>query len=101
MSCFKGKDLVHITKFFTIYAYDGNDNPIGSDEGSYNSGSNSNLEVNNSNIAYVILSDGCRAYDDLEYDTYTGTPIPEFPTIALPVLSVIGLMFMFQRRMDK
>ena len=26
------------------------------------------------------------------------TPIPEFPTIALPVLSVIGLLFVFERR---
>lgn len=26
------------------------------------------------------------------------TPIPEFPTIALPVLSIIGLLFVFERR---
>ncbi|HJH29891.1 MAG TPA: PEF-CTERM sorting domain-containing protein [Methanosarcinaceae archaeon] len=25
-------------------------------------------------------------------------PIPEFPTIALPMLSVIGLLFVFERR---
>lgn len=27
--------------------------------------------------------------------------IPEFPTIALPVISIVGLMFLFQRRTDK
>jgi hypothetical protein len=26
------------------------------------------------------------------------TPIPEFPTVALPVIAVIGLMFLFKRR---
>ena len=29
------------------------------------------------------------------------TNIPEFPTVALPILAVIGLMFMFQRRKGK
>jgi len=28
----------------------------------------------------------------------TGTSIPEFPTLAIPVLSVVGLMFLFQRK---
>jgi hypothetical protein len=30
-----------------------------------------------------------------------GTPIPEFPTVALPVIAVIGLIFLFQRRKDE
>ena len=33
--------------------------------------------------------------------TPTSTDIPEFPTIALPVISVIGLMFLMQRRKDE
>ena len=35
-------------------------------------------------------------FDTIIYDSTA--PIPEFPTIALPVLSVIGLMLMFGRR---
>ncbi|WP_406662574.1 PEF-CTERM sorting domain-containing protein [Methanolobus sp. ZRKC3] len=27
--------------------------------------------------------------------------IPEFPTIALPILSIIGMMFLFHRRKGK
>ena len=39
-------------------------------------------------------------------NSYGGTwslinDIPEFPTIALPALAVIGLMFLFQRRKGK
>ena len=38
----------------------------------------------------------------VEYDSAPGnTGIPEFPTVALPVIAVIGLMFLFQRRKVK
>ncbi len=33
--------------------------------------------------------------------TSTTPGIPEFPTISLPIIAVIGLMFMFQRRKGK
>lgn len=89
---------------FYIEAYDAGDNEI--DSFSF-TGENLNqemapFEVSGLNIAYVILHDHGNQYtvDDLEYDT-TDSTIPEFPTMALPVLSVIGLMFMFQRRMGK
>ncbi|NPE29689.1 PKD domain-containing protein [Methanococcoides sp. SA1] len=39
--------------------------------------------------------------NDVKFDTVIANSpeeIPEFPTIALPVLSVLGLMFIFQRR---
>ena len=38
----------------------------------------------------LTISDGC-----------TGTPIPEFPTVALPIAAVIGLLFFFQQRNSK
>ncbi|HJH30456.1 MAG TPA: PEF-CTERM sorting domain-containing protein [Methanosarcinaceae archaeon] len=31
-------------------------------------------------------------------NTQNSAEVPEFPTIALPVISVIGLMFLMQRR---
>jgi hypothetical protein len=39
-------------------------------------------------------------FDNLVYDQVTepSTQIPEFPTVALPVVAVIGMMFIFQRR---
>ena len=46
-------------------------------------------------IKYVIYDSGA-GMDDLEYETTES--IPEFPTVALPVIAVIGLMFLFQRR---
>ncbi len=30
-------------------------------------------------------------------DTSDGASVPEFPTVALPVIAVLGLMFLFQR----
>lgn len=38
---------------------------------------------------------------DVDFDPWTNTcsnSVPEFPTIALPILSIIGLMFLLQRR---
>ncbi|MDF1558275.1 MAG: PEF-CTERM sorting domain-containing protein, partial [ANME-2 cluster archaeon] len=32
--------------------------------------------------------------------TTNGTEIPEFPTVALPIAAILGLMFLFQRRKD-
>ena len=37
---------------------------------------------------------------DFNVQITESTPIPEFPTIALPVLSVMGLMLVFGRRRD-
>ena len=41
------------------------------------------------------------ALDDLDVNGAGFNAIPEFPTIALPVISMIGLMFLFQRRKGK
>jgi hypothetical protein len=42
---------------------------------------------------------------DNHFQTYvipdSDEEIPEFPTVALPILSIIGLMFLFQRRKGK
>lgn len=40
----------------------------------------------------LVISDGCRPGD---------TQIPEFPTIALPIAVIIGLVFFFQHRKKK
>ena len=81
-----------------IDAYDSSGTLIYSASGGANYGSNDYLEVSGSNIAYVILHDGANyiTYDDLEYDT--SDEIPEFPTVAIPLLAIIGLMFLISRR---
>lgn len=81
-----------------IEAYNSQNQKIDSDSGSANIGSYSKLEVIGPNIAYVVLHDAGNqiTYDDLEYDTETA--IPEFPTVAIPVISVIGLVFLINRR---
>lgn len=84
-----------------LEAYDSSDALIDSDQLTENMGGHGQMEVSGSNIAYVILHDSGNTvtYDDLEYDTEC-TEIPEFPTIALPVVAVLGLAFFFQRRND-
>jgi hypothetical protein len=37
---------------------------------------------------------------DEEDDTGNNQEIPEFPTLALPVMAILGLAFMFQRRKE-
>lgn len=67
------------------------------------------LEVSSSKpIAYVIFHNhgNMIGFDDFEYETYQDCTngdcsIPEFPTVALPVIAVIGLVFLFQRRKGK
>jgi len=44
-----------------------------------------------SNEAILTISHGCSG----------GTQIPEFPTVALPIAAVIGLVFFFQHRKKK
>lgn len=36
----------------------------------------------------------------IKFDNLTYNQIPEFPTVALPVAAVLGLMFVFQRKKD-
>lgn len=85
----------------TIEAYDSSDTLINSSSGGSNIGSNSYLEVSGQDIVYVILHDTGNqiTYDDLEFDTENA--IPEFPNMTIPVLSVIGLMFLINRGRDK
>ncbi len=47
-------------------------------------------------------SHGARTFSEIEFPEVTDTcnQIPEFPAIALPVLSILGLAFIFQRRKD-
>lgn len=40
------------------------------------------------------------AFDDFTIGTNEQVKIPEFPTVALPVVSILGLVFMFQRRKE-
>ena len=79
-----------------IDAYNSAGTLIGSAHGGDCYRSNSYLEVSGSNIAYVIVHDAGNfiSYDDLEYDT-EDVPIPEFSTIAIPVVSILGLLFFF------
>ena len=83
-----------------IHAYDSTGTLIDSASGGANYGRNDYLEVCGSNIAYVIVHDGGNfiTYDDLEYDTYDTDEIPEFSTIALPIASILGLLFFFNHR---
>lgn len=82
-----------------IEAYSSSNSLIDSDSGGANLKSNSYIEVSGSNIAYVMLHGTMNriTYDDLEFDT--DLAIPEFPNIAIPVLSIIGLVFLINRRM--
>lgn len=91
-------------------AYDEDDNLLdrapasGVTSSNINTGLMTKLTVNdaNGNIAYVIV------YDDGNYflidDICTDAPgvgdidIPEFPTVALPIVAILGLMFIIQRR---
>lgn len=50
----------------------------------------------------AISSDGSTAPSNVVTKEWTSdqTEIPEFPTIALPIIAVLGLAFFFQRRKD-
>ncbi len=83
----------------TIEAYDSSNSLLESATGGSNLQSNTKLEVSGSNIAYVKLLGTQKqiTYDDLEFDRETA--IPEFPNVAIPIISVIGLVFLINRRM--
>jgi hypothetical protein len=51
---------------------------------------------------YVVLSSNIEQENDFyaKVDTFEGA-IPEFPTIALPIAAVLGLLFVFQSRKKK
>lgn len=82
-----------------IDAYDGEGTLIASTHGGPNLQSTDYLEVRGSNIAYVIVHDRGNfiAYDDLEYDT-ADVHAPEFASIAIPAVAVLGLFLFFNHR---
>jgi hypothetical protein len=49
------------------------------------------------NVQYDASTD---ALDDMDVNDAGFEAIPEFPTVALPVAAILGLMFLFQRRKD-
>ena len=53
-------------------------------------------------IASIGLSSSCSCVNCIKFDNlcYTQTEIPEFPTIAFPVVAVLGLALFFQRRKE-
>jgi len=54
---------------------------------------------------YVVIGPNLGPYADFysKVDTFegTGVEIPEFPSIALPIAAIVGLMFLFQIRKRK
>jgi hypothetical protein len=53
----------------------------------------------------ILPADGPQGYyeiraNGLETDFFTveGVPIPEFSTVAIPVASILGLLYLFRRR---
>ncbi|HOW15469.1 PEF-CTERM sorting domain-containing protein [Methanosarcina sp.] len=65
------------------------------------------IESNDISIQSVSLSGDCPyvnsiKFNNLVYDQVTEptTQVPEFPTVALPVAALIGMIFIFQRRKD-
>lgn len=91
------------TSYGPVYleAYDATNNLITSTTGQSNYGTNSYLEVTGSNIAYVIFHDHTNymTIDDFTFETID-TNIPEFPSIAVPVVSMIGLIFVVGRKKE-
>lgn len=89
-----------------LEAYDSEGNMIDSVVGPNNYGYNGYMEVSGSNIDYVVFHDhgNYMVFDDLEYDCdgqdapVDDPSIPEFPTVALPIMAILGLAFIFQRR---
>ena len=52
----------------------------------------------NGGVEYLIKADGiCTTGEDL-YGPSACTPIPEFSTIAIPIASILGLLFFFNHR---
>lgn len=86
----------------SIEAYDSAGKFINRVDGDSNLWTTTHLEVTGQHIASVFIRSG--TIDDLEYETEddTNTPpitgIPEFPSVALPVVAILGLMFIFQRK---
>lgn len=78
-----------IDNFLTIH------NDLGGTINNLCSGIINNLIPQGTNIPGVILG----GYTDNTGDCTNA--IPEFPTVALPIIAVMGLMFMFQRRKGK
>jgi len=69
------------------FSYTPNSNFNGVDSFTYKA----NDGCDNSNIVTVSITIN-------PVNTQNSAEVPEFPTIALPVISVIGLMFLMQRR---
>lgn len=60
-----------------------------------------NLPTNtDGNNIIVHISFGQENKDVLVGSTWVGGSIPEFPTVALPVAAILGLMFILQRRKE-
>lgn len=61
---------------------------------------NSYLVINKPSISYITIDGNPNCYfmiDDLSFTSGSGS-IPEFPSIALPVAAILGLMVIFGRR---
>ncbi|AKB29101.1 hypothetical protein MSSIT_2382 [Methanosarcina siciliae T4/M] len=86
----------------TLEAYDESGLKIDSVNGTSNLHKTTYLEVQGSNIAYIIFHDSSNylTCDDLTYETEDDVNIPEFPSIVLPIGAIMGLMFVFQRRKE-
>jgi hypothetical protein len=49
-------------------------------------------------IKSIELSEGVHCVNWITFDDLTYTQIPEFPTIAVPVAALLGLMLIIQRK---
>lgn len=98
--------LVSTSSGIALDAYDINGNLLdrapatGLTSSNFYTGFMDRLNVSAPGMAYIIVHDtGNRFFiDDICTDAPAGVSIPEFPTIALPVISAIILIFLFQRR---
>jgi hypothetical protein len=55
----------------------------------------------NSKYSLVVSVNGVINTFDVGVESRVITPIPEFPTVALPIAGVIGLVFFFQQRKNE
>lgn len=56
------------------------------------------IESKTENIQSIAVSDSCPCINLIKFDNLSYNQIPEFPTVALPVVAVIGMLFIVQRR---
>ncbi|KKG14333.1 hypothetical protein EO98_10290 [Methanosarcina sp. 2.H.T.1A.6] len=56
------------------------------------------IESQTENIQSIGVSDGCPCINLIKFDNLSYNQIPEFPTVTLPMVAVIGMMFILQRR---